>query len=624
MIKRLLIAIVAVVLLVSCAKNGPRKVDYPNIGLSNTSVLDVAAVELTDSNTVIHLKAYYRPNYWIQINGDTYLEANGEKYALTGTEGIEPDTHFWMPDSGKAEFALIFEPLPFETEKFNLREPEDVEGAWFLGDINISGKEIAKYPEGLPEELKSEKLPDELQEPKFELGQTTVNFHLLPHYDSNLTTEFNLYVNSLDGRKEEIPVKFDETGNATVQFDQYGTASTFLVGFGHLSLLSMSTQPGETIDAYIDLRQSGKQSMDNRDNYSPDLSNNSLHTGQLHGNDLVFLKAFSSGITFLPEIFSGDFAEYNITSEEFMALLKDSYFSTLDSINAHFTTPVEKEYVTLYLQDLVLRTMSDYRYFLTINYHKQMQDGWNTPVPEGAIVAQLNDEDYKEVTKWFDINNPKLLLIASTLGKLDWNKYDTKGDLSRSLKLYREAADKAKHLSLSPADIDTLRTLSNPFFATAIDSLAQRTQRKYDELASLSFVSPTPQVADDKVFDAIIAPHKGKVVVVDLWNTWCGPCRAALKANEPVKTEGELANNDDIVWIYLADESSEYPKYLQMIPEIKGLHYYLNTSQIEKIRERFNVDGIPYYILVDRNGKAEGRPDLRYHSKYVKSISQLL
>ena len=42
-----------------------------------------------------------------------------------------------------------------------------------------------------------------------------------------------------------------------------------------------------------------------------------------------------------------------------------------------------------------------------------------------------------------------------------------------------------------------------------------------------------------ELFDAIIAPYRGKVVLVDFWNTWCGPCRMALKAIEPAK-EDEL------------------------------------------------------------------------------------
>ncbi len=135
-------------------------------------------------------------------------------------------------------------------------------------------------------------------------------------------------------------------------------------------------------------------------------------------------------------------------------------------------------------------------------------------------------------------------------------------------------------------------------------------------------IRETPNVADEEIFDAIIAEHKGKVVMVDLWNTWCGPCRAAIKATEPLK-DNELSDKD-IVWIYIADESSDPNKYLEMIPNIRGIHYKLTGPQIEKIRERFEVDGIPYYILVDREGKATGRPDLRDHNKYIKAIKGLL
>lgn len=110
--------------------------------------------------------------------------------------------------------------------------------------------------------------------------------------------------------------------------------------------------------------------------------------------------------------------------------------------------------------------------------------------------------------------------------------------------------------------------------------------------------------------------------MVDLWNTWCGPCRSAIKQNEPLKT-GKL-ENEDIVWLYIADNSSDPEKYLEMVPSIKGIHFKVNADQIKAIRDHFKVDGFPYYILVDRQGKAEGRPDLRDHARYVEAIKSKL
>ena len=106
-----------------------------------------------------------------------------------------------------------------------------------------------------------------------------------------------------------------------------------------------------------------------------------------------------------------------------------------------------------------------------------------------------------------------------------------------------------------------------PPFAQAAEARWQEAEKLLNSSAA-KLVEPTPEVADDKIFEEIIRPYKGKVVVVDLWNTWCGPCRAAIAANEPLKSS-ELAS-DDIVWIYIADESSPVSTYLTMIPDIKG------------------------------------------------------
>jgi len=97
--------------LASCGPNN-KTVEYPLIETANTNALDIAKVELTDSATILHTDAYYRPHNWIRISSESYLQAGGKRYMLTGAEGITPDSLFWMPESGEASFTLPFEPLP--------------------------------------------------------------------------------------------------------------------------------------------------------------------------------------------------------------------------------------------------------------------------------------------------------------------------------------------------------------------------------------------------------------------------------------------------------------------------------------------------------------------------------
>ena len=135
-----------------------------------------------------------------------------------------------------------------------------------------------------------------------------------------------------------------------------------------------------------------------------------------------------------------------------------------------------------------------------------------------------------------------------------------------------------------------------------------------EELAALDNVKieKTPDVPKEKLFDLIIAPYKGKVIVVDSWNTWCRPCRSALAMNEPLKT-GEL-KSDEIVWIYIANETSPLVKYKSMVNDIKGVHYRFNEEQWQYVaKELFAIDGIPSYVLVEKDGSYRLSNGFRNH-----------
>ena len=162
-----------------------------------------------------------------------------------------------------------------------------------------------------------------------------------------------------------------------------------------------------------------------------------------------------------------------------------------------------------------------------------------------------------------------------------------------------------------------MKKWENPFYAQMCEDINNKALAILAEGQKL--IQKTPDVPVEELFKAIIAPHKGKTILVDFWNTWCSPCRSAIKENEPYKDK-ELAEYD-IVWIYLANETSPIAKYIEMIPDIQGLHYRLNEQQWDYLTEKdFTIDGIPSYVLVKKDGTYGLRNDLRDHNKMLKVL----
>lgn len=100
-----------------------KTISYPKEKASNTEIVEIKQVELTDTATVVTFKAYYTPNYWIQISPDSHLQtSDGTSYVLKRAVGITPGQQFFMPNSGEAEFTLTFAPLPIDTKEFCFTE----------------------------------------------------------------------------------------------------------------------------------------------------------------------------------------------------------------------------------------------------------------------------------------------------------------------------------------------------------------------------------------------------------------------------------------------------------------------------------------------------------------------
>ncbi|CEN35383.1 TlpA family protein disulfide reductase [Capnocytophaga cynodegmi] len=108
-----------------------------------------------------------------------------------------------------------------------------------------------------------------------------------------------------------------------------------------------------------------------------------------------------------------------------------------------------------------------------------------------------------------------------------------------------------------------------------------------------------PQTSDEQLLVEMLKPFKGKVILIDMWATWCRPCLAANKQMEPLKAEFA---DKDVIFLYLAGENSPEQTWKNMISDIKGQHYRINKNQWEYLGKTLNIKSLPSYVIFDKEG----------------------
>ncbi|MBR5037377.1 MAG: TlpA family protein disulfide reductase [Prevotella sp.] len=114
------------------------------------------------------------------------------------------------------------------------------------------------------------------------------------------------------------------------------------------------------------------------------------------------------------------------------------------------------------------------------------------------------------------------------------------------------------------------------------------------------FFKKYDDVAPEEILQTILAKYKGKTVLIDMWATWCGPCRAGHKAMAPIKNE---LKDKNIQFVYITSPSSPPATWQEMIKDIDGDHYYLTEEQNHYILNKYESEGIPTYAIYNTKGE---------------------
>ena len=557
---------------------------------------DITKMELKETETVMHFRVKFIPNYWIRFAKESFLKTpDGKEYAVVSGKktseaesDVELDSLFWMPESGLADLVLHFKPVPTDTKEIDFIEGYD-EGAFRF--FNICDKKTKKEPEW-PAEWKGVKYAKDEKLPEAKIGKGVARIKVkLLGYKPGMGMELRVGGFRPLGEKEYFDKSFPlaDDGTATAEIPLRMTREVS-VGVSGVAGGPLVIAPGQEIALLMNIGEGSNRPL--------------AMKGFLAKTNMDLNEEFVKLLPKDAQVIRYKALSQCDTPEKRLAWLKDEFDKKIAEVKASDYTTAAKDLLCMEAEG----NFVEWSRFFGGNYTNLMMT-----TGKARITSQ---KDYSNLLK----ANDSLLVLSEAEKAYSYQYLD---------KPTSPCSDRFWTLPLSQLDKDFstrapwLNELQTVFFMFSTDEKewdGLMAQMKYEdckgivtdyqkeqeklaqELAQKEsiFFKKFDDVKPENILQTILDRYKGKAVLIDMWATWCGPCRAGHKAMAPMK---EQMKGQNVQFVYITSPSSPMSTWQEMIKDIDGDHYYLTKEQYSYILAKYESSGIPTYAVYNTQGE---------------------
>lgn len=321
----------------------------------------------------------------------------------------------------------------------------------------------------------------------------------------------------------------------------------------------------------------------------------------------------------------------------FYALDEDAFLAKSDSmeiqLNALLSNPNFSDYFkSIEVKNNYFDKVSNQQQY--IRYHGGIIKDTSFRVSEN-FPQELEKIDFTSKEDYINSGALKMLMLAYYMDKFK-TAYESTNDYTLALmEILKDVPNgyvKDRFLSHASRFVigpnESLKQSYDYFIENTIDEKFKESYtKKYNNLKSLAKGTPSPSFDYENYEGGTtsLADLKGKFVYIDVWATWCSPCKKEIPYLLKVEKEFHRKN---IAFVSISvDKKKDHEVWRKMIAEkgLAGIQLFADNDRSSKFYKDYKITGIPRFILIDTEGNIISADAPRpSNPKLVEKLNSLL